>query len=126
MNKGLEEIKQEAKVKVRRKTDRGKIGFGIAVVAMFSILVLQNSNLTTVLGRRSPFMEYTVCYNERDSAERKAYRELITLYISPTAPNPQVVLVKTKAYNDANTALSEANDLQAENHCPGLEVLKDR
>lgn len=60
MNKELEEIKQEAKVKVRRKTDRGKIGFGIAVIAMFSILVLQNSNLTTVLGRRSPFMEYTV------------------------------------------------------------------
>ena len=126
MNPELEIVKAETKSQVKHETHRGAIGFGIAVIAMFCILVLQNSNLTTVLGRRSPLMEYTVCYNERDSAERKAYRELITLYISPTAPNPQVVLVKTKAYNDANTALSEANDLQAENHCPGLEVLKDR
>lgn len=77
MNKELEEIKQEAKVKVRRKTDRGKIGFGIAVVAMFSILMLMNFNLSTAFSRRTPFMEYNVCYNERDSAERRAQNEVV-------------------------------------------------
>ena len=58
-----------------RKPHRGTIGFAIAVSAMLVILLWQSTNLSTVLSRRSPFMEYTVCYNERDSAERKAYNE---------------------------------------------------
>ncbi len=126
MNKELEEIKQEAKVKVRRKTDRGKIGFGIAVIAMFSILMLMNFNLSTAFSRRTPFMEYNVCYNERDSAERRAQNELLNLYIGTGVPNPQVVLVKTKAYNDASQSLRDATDLDSKNRCPGLNVLKDR
>lgn len=119
--KTIAEVKKKAK-----PVNKGILGLAVAMTAMFVILLWQNSNLSTVLSRRSPFMEYTICYNERDSAERKSYNDLLNLYVGTEGPTPEVLVVKRKAYNDAALLLSEATDLDSPNRCPGLEVLKDR
>lgn len=107
MNQELDDAREEARAKVQHESSKGVIGVGVAMTAFFVILLLLLFNLTSILNRRSPFMEYTACHNERLSA-------IIVPYTRGSVPSPEAI----QDYADAN-------DLTSENRCPGLEVIKD-
>lgn len=107
MNQELDDVKKEVDAKVKKQGDIGWISVGVAMTAFFVILLLLLFNLTSILNRRSPFMEYTACHNERLSA-------IIVPYTRGGIPSPEAI----QDYADAN-------DLASGNPCPGLEVIKD-
>jgi hypothetical protein len=107
MNQELDQAREEARAKVKHENSKGAIGVGVAGTAFFVILLLLLFNLTSILNRRSPFMEYTACHNERLSA-------IIVPYTRGSVPSPEAI----EDYADAN-------DLASGNPCPGLEVIKD-
>ncbi len=114
-----------SKSKNNSRSHGAAYGLGVAIIAMLAILLWQNSNLSTVLSRRSPFMEYTICYNQRDAAERKAYNQLLNVYIGDNSLDPNVVVQLRRNYNDASDKLRDATDIKSDDPCPGLDVIND-
>jgi len=115
----------ENEKKRTKKTSNWKIGASVAAAAMLCILLLLNLNLTSVINRRTPFMEYNVCFNDRQIQAYKTQQNLLLLYQAAGEPDPEMVIAYTEAYRQAGLALEQANDVTSENRCPGLEVLKD-
>lgn len=113
------------------------LGLGIAIVSMLAILSLlvvnqtsSTKNLTEVLNKRAPFLEYTACFNDRLIANNHAFKEFVALYVKPTPdtpdPEPALILRRVNEYNEADRLLTAANDLDSPDRCPSLELVKPR
>lgn len=133
MSKELTDVITESRKKSDSLTNRLKVGFHLVVIALLLFLTVMawNSSVTThnlseVLNKRSPVIEYLSCYNARNSANNIAVDELVLLYTTadksvPEGPEIQKAVDRLVV---TGQALEDANDASSDNPCPHIPPSK--
>jgi len=129
MLKELTDVITESRKKSDSITSRLKIGFHLVVIALLLFLTVMawnasvtTHNLSEVINRRSPVIEYLSCYNARNAANNIAVDELVLLYTTADKSVPESADIQKAADRLVVTgkALKDANDANSDNPCPHI------